>query len=96
MIREKSLIRKQICVAINLNEYERARNMMSTICNDEIFTRRNWSNEETEYLMNHIQAIGYKEVIKRVAEKLNRTQLAVKKKYANEIKRMKEKELVTC
>ena len=96
MIREKSLLRKQICVAINLNEYERARSIMTSICNDEIFTRRNWSNEETEYLMNHIQAIGYKEAIKRVAEKLNRTQLAVKKKHANEIKRMKKKELVTC
>ena len=96
MIREKSLIRKQICVAINLNEYERARNMMSIICKNEIFTRRNWSNEETEYLMNHVKAIGYDEAIKRVAEKLNRTQLSAKKKYHNEIKKMKEKELVTC
>jgi len=96
LIREKSLLRKQICVAINQNDFETARNIMSTICNDEIFTRRNWSNEETEYLMNHIQAIGYKEAIKIVAKKLNRTQLAVKKKYANEIKRMKKKELVTC
>ena len=64
---------------------------MSTICKNEIFTRRNWSNEETEYLMNHIQAIGYKEAIKRVAKKLGRTQLSVKKKYYNEIKKMKGK-----
>ena len=96
MIREKSILRKQICVAINLNDYETARNMMSTICKDEIFTRRNWSNEETEYLMQHVEAIGYKEAIKRVAEKLGRTQLSAKKKYHSEIKKMNEKELVTC
>ena len=87
MIREKSLLRKQICVAINLNEYERARSIMTSICNDEIFTRRNWSNEETEYLMHHVEAIGYKEAIKRVAEKLGRTQLSAKKKYHSEIKK---------
>ena len=87
MIREKSILRKQICVAINLNDYETARNMMSTICKDEIFTRRNWSNEETEYLMQHVEAIGYKEAIKRVAEKLGRTQLSAKKKYHSEIKK---------
>jgi len=91
LIREKSILRKRICVAINLNDYERARNMMSTICKDEIFTRRNWSNEETEYLMQHVKAIGYDKAIKRVAEKLGRTQLSAKKKYANEIKRMKGK-----
>ena len=96
MIREKSLLRKQICVAINLNDYERARNIMSTICKDEIFTRRNWSNEETEYLMQHVKAIGYDKAIKKVAKKLGRTQLSVKKKYYNEIKKMKEKGLVTC
>ena len=64
---------------------------MSSICNDEVFTRRNWNDNETEYLMNHIQAIGYDEAIKRVAKKLNRTQLSVKKKYDREIKKMKEK-----
>ena len=61
--------------------------MMSTICKDEIFTRRNWSNDETEYLMHHVEAIGYKEAIKRVAEKLNRTVLSAKKKYHSEIKK---------
>ena len=96
MIREKSILRKQICVAINLNEYERARNMMSTICKDEIFTRRNWSNEETEYLMHHVEAIGYEKAIKIVAEKLGRTQLSAKKKYHSEMKKMNEKELITC
>ena len=65
--------------------------MMSTICKDEIFTRRNWSHEETEYLMQHLSSLGYDEAIKRVAKKLNRTQLSVKKKHANEIKRMKGK-----
>ena len=91
MIREKSLIRKQICLAANQDDYETARNMMSTICTDEVFTRRNWSNEETEYLMQHVKAIGYDEAIKRVAKKLNRTQLSVKKKYASEIRKLKEK-----
>jgi len=96
LIREKSLIRKQICVAINQNDYETARSMMTSICNDEIFTRRNWSNEETEYLMQHVASLGYDEAIKRVAEKLGRTQLSAKKKYHSEIKKMNEKELVTC
>ena len=91
MIREKSLLRKQICVAINLNDYETARSIMTSICKNEIFTRRNWSNEETEYLMNHVKSIGYEKAIKRVAEKLGRTQLSAKKKHANEIKRMKGK-----
>ena len=84
-------MRKQICLAINKNDYETARNMMSTICNDEVFTRRNWSNEETEYLMQHVASLGYDEAIKRVGKKLNRTQLSVKKKYANEMRKLKGK-----
>ena len=88
MIREKSLIRKQICLAANQDDYKTARILMSSICTDEVFTRRNWSNEETEYLMQHVKAIGYDEAIKRVAKKLNRTQLNVKKKYANEMRKL--------
>ena len=88
MIREKSLIRKQICLAANQDDYKTARILMSSICNDEIFTRRNWNDNDTEYLMNHIQAIGYDEAIKRVAKKLGRTQLSVKKKYANEMRKL--------
>ena len=87
MIREKSLIRKQICLAANQDDYKTARILMSSICKDEIFTRRNWSNEDTEYLMQHVKAIGYDEAIKRVAKKLNRTQLSVKKKHASEIRK---------
>jgi len=96
LIREKSLIRKQICVAINQNDFNTAQILMSSICKDEIFTRRNWSNEDTEYLMQHVKAIGYDEAIKRVAKKLKKTQLSVEKKYAREIKKVKEKGAVTC
>ena len=96
MIREKSLIRKRICLAANRNDYETAQILMSSICKDEVFSRRNWNDNETEYLMQHVEILGYDEAIKRVGKKLNRTQLSVKKKYANEIKRMKGKELVTC
>ena len=88
MIKEKTILRKQVCLAISDNDFETARNIMSTLCNDEIFTRRNWSNEETEYLMQHVEAIGYDEAIKRVAKKLKRTQLAVKKKYASEMRKL--------
>jgi len=91
LIREKSLLRKQICVAINQNDYEAARNMMSTICKDEVFTRRNWSEDDTEYLMQHVASLGYDEAIKRVGKKLNRNQLSVKKKYAREMRKLKEK-----
>ena len=89
MIKEKSLLRKQICLAANQDDYKTARILMSSICKDEVFSRRNWNDNETEYLMNHIQAIGYDKAIKRVAKKLNRTQLNVKKKHANEIKKNK-------
>ena len=96
MIREKSLIRKQICLAANQDDYKTARILMSSICNDEVFSRRNWNDNETEYLMNHVEAIGYEKAIKRVAKKLNRTQLSAKKKYANEIRKLKGKGSVTC
>jgi len=91
LIKEKTILRKQVCLAISDNDFETARNIMSTLCNDEVFTRRNWNDNETEYLMQHVEAMGYDEAIKRVAKKLNRTQLSVKKKHANEIKRMKGK-----
>ena len=92
MIREKSLIRKQICLAINKNDFETARNMMSTICAEEVFRRRNWSEDDTEYLMQHVSSLGYDEAIKRVAKKLKRTQLSAKKKYASEIRKLKGRE----
>jgi len=88
LIREKSLIRKQICLAANQEDYETARVLMSSICTDEVFTRRNWNDNETEYLMQHVASLGYDEAIKRVAKKLNRTQLSVKKKHANEMRKL--------
>jgi len=96
LIREKSLIRKQICVAINQNDFNTAQILMSSICTDEVFRRRNWSEDDTEYLMQHVASLGCDEAIKRVAKKLNITQLSVEKKYAREIKKMKEKGSVTC
>ena len=91
MIKEKTILRKQVCLAISDNDFETARNIMSTLCNDEVFTRRNWNDNETEYLMNHVEAIGYEKAIKRVAKKLDRTRLSASKKYHSEIKRLKEK-----
>ena len=96
MIREKSLLRKQICVAINQNDYETARNIMNTICKNEQFTRRKWLKDEAEFLMHHVEALGFEKACKVVAKKFNRTVLGTKKKYRNEIKKLNEKEFVTC
>lgn len=91
MLREKSLIRKQICLAANQDDFNTAQILMSSICNDEVFTRRNWTIDETEYLMQHVASLGYDEAIKRVSKKLDRTRLSASKKYHSEIKRLKEK-----
>lgn len=97
MIREKSIARKQICLAISENDFETARSIMASICKDETFTRgKKWTNEETEFLMHHVQAVGLDEACKVVGKKLNRTSLAVNKKYHSEIRKLKGKGLLVC
>lgn len=96
MIREKSILRKEICSALNLDDYETARSIMMSICKDEDFARRkNWTHGETEFLMHHVESLGLEKACKVVAKKINRTVLGVKKKYHSEIRKL-EKELITC
>jgi len=87
LIREKSLLRKQICVAINLNDYETARKLMDTLCEDNKPLRKRWYDEDTEYLMQHVEELGCKKAIKVVAKKLDRTILNVKEKYDREMRK---------
>lgn len=90
MIREKSILRKRICSAINEEDFETAHQIMSVICKDEQFTRRKWLADETEYLMHHVDALGLEKACKVVGKKLNRARLSVSKKYHSELKRLKE------
>ena len=87
MIREKSLLRKQICVAINLNDYETARKLMDTLCEDNKPLRKRWYDEDVEYLMRHVEEHGYQKAIRIVAEKLGRKKLNVKGKYDREMRK---------
>ena len=87
MIREKSLLRKQICVAINLNDYETARKLMDTLCEDNKPLRKRWYDEDVKYLMRHVEEHGYQKAIRIVAEKLGRKKLNVKEKYDREMRK---------
>lgn len=91
MIKEKSILRKQICLALSENDFETARNIMSKICADQVFVKQSkWSKDEAEFLMHHVSALGVEKGCKAVAKKLDRTLLSVKKKYAFEMKKRLE------
>ena len=95
MIREKTIARKQICLAISENDFETARILMSDICTDETFRRKSWSDDETEFLMNHVEALGLDEACKVVGKKLDRTTLSANKKYHSEMRKAR-KGLMMC
>lgn len=97
MIREKEFLRKQVYVALNQEDFETARSIMSKICADQEFPRQNrWTEDEVEFLMHHVSALGVERGCKVVAKKLDRTVLGVRKKYGNELKKAKQKGLVVC
>ena len=77
---DKKRLRLQICKAINSNEIEKAKQMMSALC-PEIHNPRSkrWSSEEKEFLNFHIETLGNAVACKVVAKKLNRTLSAVRK-----------------
>ena len=88
----KTLIRKQICFALNQDNIEVARSLMSKLCKKSS-GNRNWTNEEKEFLIHHVNALGFEEGCKKVASKLDRAITSVKKQYRLVTK---EKDLPHC
>lgn len=82
MIREKSLIRKQITEAIDREDFATAQHYMQSICKDEKQkSQRRWTKDEEEYLLLHVESVGLNEACRIVAKKLERSREAVRAKY---------------
>ena len=87
---DKTLIRKQICFALNQDNIEVARLLMSKLCKKSS-GNRNWTNDEKEFLIHHVNALGFEEGCKKVASKLDRAITSVKKQYSIEMKKRSER-----
>lgn len=67
---------EQLCLA-ECPVAERLHRLGNRLGDDEKDTRRNWTKEETFYLMKHVPVLGFK----KVAERLDRPEEKVKIKY---------------